>query len=249
MVDFREMLYSIDPNSMLLGLLFIIFYVFVQYALSRSIRNKKSSAIIAFCVSLLAVYGINRMSWDISGFFYGLGLSENFLYTIVPLIILAGLIFMIWKLKLSRTLMITGILLIIASFLVYEKGIILIIGIVLFLIGLLLSFRKKKFSMQTRNTGLTNQAIQKERGIIENQKEQDRRLINQQRALQAQQERKAIQTANEIKQLSWDVDRELKLLVEEYNRVQKENPNNSSYLIKIRERILYLKKEKKRLQG
>jgi LPXTG-motif cell wall-anchored protein len=65
------------------------------------------------------------------------------IYAIVPFIILAGIVYMIWKLKLSLALILVGALLIILSFFAYEQTILLITGIVLILIGLFLLFRKK----------------------------------------------------------------------------------------------------------
>lgn len=131
---------SIDPNTMVLGLLFVIFFVLIRFALGRSLKDRVSSSVIAFCVSLLIVYGIGRTDFDISGMFYGIGITEEILYTIVPFIILAGLIFMIWKLKLSRTFILTGIFLIVAGFFSYEKTIVMIIGIALFALGIFILF-------------------------------------------------------------------------------------------------------------
>lgn len=133
-------LYAIDPNTMLLGLLFVAFFAVLNFALFRMFKNKGTAGIIAFCMSLGAVYGINKLNFDISDWVYGFGISENALYTIVPILILAGLIFMIWKLKLSRTLTLLGALLIIASFtpIIYEKSTVLIVGIILFVPGIIL---------------------------------------------------------------------------------------------------------------
>jgi len=140
----RNVLGGIDPNTMILGLLFVIFFAIINFALGKSLRDKKTSGIIAFCISLLAVYGINRTNFDVSGMFYSIGISEEMIYTILPWIILVGLIFMIWKLKLPLTLMLVGIILIIASFFVYEQTWVLIVGIVLFVLGFLLWLRRKK---------------------------------------------------------------------------------------------------------
>jgi preprotein translocase subunit YajC len=132
------MLSSIDPNTMVLGLLFVIFFAIINFALYKSLRSKGTAGIIAFCISLLSVYGISRTGFDVSGIVNSIGISEEMIYNVVPFIILAGLIFMIWKLKLSRTFILVGIALIIGSFFVYEKTIVFIIGIVLLVIGLIL---------------------------------------------------------------------------------------------------------------
>lgn len=160
----NDFLYSIDANTMLLGLLFVIFFAFVQFALSKTLRDRTSSGIISFCVSLLAVYGINRTNLNVAGLFSNIGLTENLIYTVVPIIIIAGLIFMIWKLKLPLTLILIGALLIIASLipnLIYEKGIVMIVGIVLLMVGLYLWFRarKKKAQNPQQNTGNGRDAL------------------------------------------------------------------------------------------
>jgi hypothetical protein len=165
MLDIRDMLYSIDPNTMLLGLLFIIFFVFIQYALSRAMRDKNTSTIIAFCIALLAVYGINRTNFDISGIFYGIGLNEEIIYTIIPWIIL-GLAFLgsfsknketgKRRFRLCRLIMIIGALIVLLSFFAYEKTVLMIIGIILFVIGLIFCLKKKGTG---RNNDLIREAI------------------------------------------------------------------------------------------
>lgn len=149
-----DMLSSIDPNTMLLGLLFIIFYVLINFSLSKVFKKERaSSAIISLCVSLLAVYGLNRLNWDLSGVYLNLGLSEEFLYSVVPLIILGLAILGSFvkdsmtgrrKFRLYRLFFILGGFLILLSFFAYEQTILFVAGIVLILIGLFLLWRIKK---------------------------------------------------------------------------------------------------------
>lgn len=148
-------LYAIDPETMVLGLLFLIFLAVTNFSLGRFFKKSKTTAtIIAFCVSLLAVYGINRTTWDVPEFFYGIGLSENLLYIIVPI---AALIFLFLlsrkknpetdkrRFSLARFLMILGALLIISALanLFYEKGVMIAAGIGLLVLGLIIRYRKK----------------------------------------------------------------------------------------------------------
>jgi hypothetical protein len=137
---------AIDPNTMLLGLLFVIFFALINFALVKTLKNKGTSSIISFCVSLLAVYGINRTNLSLSGFFTKIGLSNTLIYSVVPILIIIGLIYMIWKLKLSKTLMLVGIFLVIISFtpIIYTKSTVMIIGIVLFILGLIFWIMKKR---------------------------------------------------------------------------------------------------------
>ena len=151
----NDILYSIDPNTMLLGLLFVLFFALINFLLSKTIKARGTSGIISFCIALLAVYGLNRTSLDINGIFAGIGLSDTLIYSVVPILILIGLGFMIWKLKLGLTLILVGILLIVLSFtdIIYMKTLVLIIGIVLFFIGIPLWYTaRKKLRNSQQNT-------------------------------------------------------------------------------------------------
>jgi nicotinamide riboside transporter PnuC len=57
---------------------------------------------------------------------------------------------MIWKLRLPRTLILVGILLIVLSFIadIYSKGLVLAIGIILVVIGIPLWIRSKKIERE-----------------------------------------------------------------------------------------------------
>lgn len=144
----RDAFYSIDPNTMVLGLLFVIFYILINFSLSKVFRRERaSSAIISLCVSLLAVYGINKTNFDISGLVYNIGITENIIYTIVPWVIIGLAVLASFvkdrttgrrRFRLYRLLMILGAFFILLSFFAYEKGITMIIGIVLIVLGLLL---------------------------------------------------------------------------------------------------------------
>ena len=149
-----DTLYRIDSNTMVLGLFFIIFYILINLPLKRVFkRERASSTILSLCVSLLAVYGINRMNWDLSRLFFSLGFSENVLYAIVPWILLGLVVLASFskdvltgkrKFRLYRFFMILGALLIFLSFFAYEKAVLLIAGIILIILGIFFWFRRKK---------------------------------------------------------------------------------------------------------
>jgi len=141
---------NIDGNIIVLGLLFIIFFVLIQLALRKSLKNNNSASIIAFCVSLLAVYGLSRTNFDFSGIFYNIGINDEIIHTIIPIIILAGLIFIFWKVKARMIFVIVGLILIIGSRFVYEKIIVLVVGIVILLIGLFLMYKESRRSVNRR---------------------------------------------------------------------------------------------------
>lgn len=144
-----DFLNEIDSSTMILGGLFIIFFALSNFALARAFRGNKSVAgVVSFVVSLFAVYGLNKTGFDFEGLFYGIGISEGLLYTLLPLVLLGGIIFLGIKIGFGITLMIFGGLLIAVSFteLIYEKGIAIFLGICLIGIGVYINKKwpKKK---------------------------------------------------------------------------------------------------------
>ena len=134
---------SIGPSTMILFVLFIIFFAVLHNIVFLTFfkGNKSVSAIVSFCVSLLAVYGINRARWDLSGLFYGLGIPSNVLSILIPIILLIASIYIIVKLGVSWLFLIFGIFLTLVSLftdIIYERGIAIAIGLVLLLVGGLL---------------------------------------------------------------------------------------------------------------
>ena len=144
-----EFLDFVDPSTIILGTFFIISLALIHFALSRALRgNTAISAIISLSLSLLIIYGINRFNWDYEGFFFNLGFSSEVLYMVMPAVLLGLIIFLWIKGKLGITLASFGAFLIgVASFtdLVYEKGIVLAIGIILLIVGIYFSKKTKGF--------------------------------------------------------------------------------------------------------
>ena len=143
----------IDPQTIILVLLFLIFFALIFYALSRIFKdpygqpNKGIAGTIALAVASLIIYGLYRTGFNFEDIFYNFGLSIDFLYPILGILflIVAGLL--IWKLKISGFLMTFGLfilLLTIFTDIFYEKGITLVIGIVSLVIGLLLWRRRRR---------------------------------------------------------------------------------------------------------
>ncbi len=151
-------LYGIDANTITIVLLFTIFFAVLNLALNRVLKSQGTAGIIAFCASLLAVYGINRTSFNLNGLFSNWGLGEKFVYSVVPIIIL-GLLFLSSftkdpvtgrkKFRLYRPLLLLGAFLIITSFFVYASTMVLLIGIAFFVVGFLLWLRKKRKDAKT----------------------------------------------------------------------------------------------------
>ena len=143
-----DILYFIDPSTMILGTIFIVSFALIHFALSRALRgNTAISAIISLSLSLLLIYGVNRTGLDFEGFFFDLGFSGELLYMIVPLLLLGTIIYLWVKKKLGMALAAIGAFLIgIASFtdLVYEKGVTNTIGAILLFLGIWLWWRGRR---------------------------------------------------------------------------------------------------------
>ena len=144
-----DLLNNIDSSTMLLGVLFIVSFAFLNFSLLKIFKDNKATAgIVAFALSLLITYGINKTGFDIEGLFYNIGFSEGFLATIIPLILLGGIIYLGIRFTFGIVLIVSGSLLCMASFtnLIYEKGITLFLGFVFLVIGIYVNHKwpKKK---------------------------------------------------------------------------------------------------------
>lgn len=139
-----------DESLFIYGGLFILFFALINFILGRTIfgENQATKAVISLVISLFAVYGISTSNWGIStgnfylgGFYFG-----EFWPSILTILLIAGIIYFIYKWGLGSVLMVLGLLLIGISLtdLVFEKGVVLIAGIILFVIGVFLWWRRKR---------------------------------------------------------------------------------------------------------
>jgi len=141
-----DFLDSIDAATLVLVMLFILFFAILNYILARVFKDNKATAgVVAFCVSVLATYGINRF-WDVEDLFYMIGFSDTTLFVILPILILVAIIFLVWKFGIAKTLLFIAVSSIGVSFtnLVYVKMIPIIMGIVFLVIGLWLLAKEQK---------------------------------------------------------------------------------------------------------
>ncbi len=136
---------SINPDDMILMTLFIIIFAFINFSLGKIFRdsygnpNKATAGVVAFSVTSLIVYGFWRTGFDISGLFYNIGVSEDMLFFIIPIILIMAAIFIAWKVGFAALFLIFGLLMLLITIftdLIYTKGTALIIGFALLLIGL-----------------------------------------------------------------------------------------------------------------
>ena len=142
-----DILSSIDSSTVLLGVVFIVAFAFINQALIRTVfrDNAAIAGVIAFAVSFGIVWAVNRTGLDFEGFFYTLGFSEGFLATIVLLALIGGGIYLGFKYGLGIMLTIVGGFFMILSFtdFIYETGTTFVIGLIFGGIGIWLLSKKK----------------------------------------------------------------------------------------------------------
>ncbi len=157
-----DILYSLDVQGLLLAVAFVIIFGLLTLAMGRLRRFQEAPAIktvIALCISLFAVYGLNRSSFDLEGFFYKVGLSGDLLYNFILVILILFFVLSgitkkenaygtkkkVWRLY--RPLSLLGWILLAASIFtpfIYQKGAGILIGAGLTLLGAFLFWRKRK---------------------------------------------------------------------------------------------------------
>ena len=266
-----DLLDAIEPSTMILGAVFIISFAFVNFSLLKVFKdkygepNKATAGVVAFVVSLLITYGINRTGFDFEGLFFNIGISSDLLYTIMPLILLAGLIYLTYKFR-YKTLIVLGLLLIGVSFtdLIYSKGATILIGIVLLALGFFWMKRWKPSGQRIRaaGRGAWRGASRTGRGLGAGARyaEGKARTFRQgqgdrkQQKAQRQQERaheealieneKRKREQQQQKQIEYDRKAHLKSLTREYNKIQKSNPSDPR-LYELVKTIKQVKKQKK----
>jgi len=127
-----ELLGGIDESTILLFAIFIIAFSLLFFALNRVFKKENTaiSGIISVVLAFLITYGISRSGFSIEDSLLDIGISQQALGIVIPLIIIAGIVFLIIKLAKDSLLAIGG-LFILASFFVYAKLILIVIGSVL----------------------------------------------------------------------------------------------------------------------
>ena len=139
----------IDSSIIVIGAVFLIFFAFLNYTLSKVFRdrygnvNRATAGIIAFSMSVLIVYWGQNTIYNL---IQGLNIETGLLSILLGVIFVIGAIWVISKLRFGGFLMVLGAGLIIVGFtdLVYRQWVVIIAGVVLLGIGIPLFLRWKK---------------------------------------------------------------------------------------------------------
>ncbi|HTZ41812.1 MAG TPA: hypothetical protein VMC07_01225 [Candidatus Omnitrophota bacterium] len=140
---FSDLFANVDPTLITLGILFVVIFALLNFTLSKTFSgNPTLTIVLSSSVSLLAVYWINNVV-SLGNIFSGLGISNDLLYTIGPILFIGLVIFLLIKIRFGIFLVL-GAIMILASVtgLVPSTDIILIIGIAFAIIGFFGSFSK-----------------------------------------------------------------------------------------------------------
>jgi len=140
------------------GLLFITLFAVIYWLTSKSPlgENRAVSWIVALCISSFSMWGILKSGFSFEDLIYSMGVSEDMLPIFLAIVGIAVGIFLIWKFGFKKFIgivfLLAGALLIILSILdqVYEKGVGIMLGILLMVIGMILN--KKKAGNYSENS-------------------------------------------------------------------------------------------------
>jgi len=98
--SFGNLLNGVDDSTIVLGALFVIFFILINFSLSKFFKENKSvSGVLAFAISLLIVWGINRSGIGYANIFYNLFffIPNGALETLWPLVVLGAAIILVIK--------------------------------------------------------------------------------------------------------------------------------------------------------
>lgn len=142
-----DLLSEIDSSTMVLGATLIISFALLSLALSRVFKeNKQLTNVISFVLALLITWSVNKTNYNFEDFFYSIGIPTDFLFALLPLIIIGGFIFIGFKLGVGKGIIAFGIVLLLSTFVVYEKEATIFYGIIFIIVGYMVN---KKWPKKT----------------------------------------------------------------------------------------------------
>jgi len=142
-ISITQIFDSINQDSLVLFLVFAISFIILLYALKKAFKEEKTiPVVLALLISFGITYGVNQLDFGIGDWFYEIGISQENLFVLLPLLVAVFTIFLFIKLK-KKAFAIVGALIIASAFFVYEKELMITIGVILILIGIS-DFLKKK---------------------------------------------------------------------------------------------------------
>ena len=169
---------GIAIEDMLLVAVFIAIFWVIYFAFGKFFRDSngeplKTVWVPALALALGATYGIWKSNFGIEDFFLSdIGISTGVLNVIAPLIVLGFIIFLIVKMRFSRFLFLLAGAFFLSGIMgiVYESFWSILIGVILFGIGLIVHYRaihqeerKERKLAEEKELGKTRAQIKRER--------------------------------------------------------------------------------------
>ncbi len=152
---------SLDPSTVVYGLLFFIFFTVIFLILTKvnlfkgkrthwggEEPNTTAAGVVAFAISALIVYYMYRQDYNLESLFYEMGFSVDLFSFLLLVVFLLIAFVIIKKFKLAGFFIVLGLIIIfIAGFTdsIYEWETALIIGAVFFIIGVFLAKNVRKW--------------------------------------------------------------------------------------------------------
>ena len=201
---FEEIFNQIDSSTVFFVLSFLISFTLIHLSLSRVLnKSPQAAGVLAFLVALGVAYGLWYSGFEFEDFLDNIGWDTDLLIPIIYLVILIGIIYLLFKFGLGIMLMMAGIIFSLLSIIAYEKGFMVISGIVLILIGIFFWWRKN------RSPKLPKSETSPRNG--QSNMQEYYKKLNQERA----------KRENELKKREEIIQRNANILQKQYNELKK----------------------------
>lgn len=155
--DTRDIIESIDPLIVVFMVAFAIFFFGASKVFKNKVtgqENKAVATIVALGLAFFIVYFLHQSSFELEDIFYDLGFNADTIETLVIILVLVGIGYMLWKIKL-KTIAVLGVIFLLLSLtnLAYDSESALYIGLGLIVLYFILKFifREKTASWATGN--------------------------------------------------------------------------------------------------
>jgi hypothetical protein len=146
-----DILNQIDETTLVLFAIFMVAFVLLFFSLKKVFRgDTTTSGIISVMLALLITYGVNKTGFDVQGLLLNIGVSGEILSTLIPIVIVAGIVFLVIFLA-KNSLLVIGGLLILSSIFLYAKTLLIVVGVVLIVVRFLIP--KGKWEMKGKSQG------------------------------------------------------------------------------------------------
>ena len=134
---------GIAEGNLIILLVFIISFSLLFFALNRALKgNTPIAAVISFALSFGITYWVNKSDFNFGGWIYDIGISTETLSILIPILAIALAVFLIITLR-RDSLFIFGGFLLASSLFVYEKAIVIVLGIILILVRVFWRYKKE----------------------------------------------------------------------------------------------------------